>query len=374
MYLGAAAAPLNPALRGELDTYLGELRPTLVLREPPPAATTAPPSPAAEPDDVALLLHTSGTTGPSKLVALRQRNLAASAHAIAAWYGLAETDVSACVMPLFHVHGLVASVLAPLAAGGTVLVPRRVAPSRFWMEAADHGATWLSGSPTMLRLLLDGAPAEPLPRLRFVRSCSAPLAPALLHELERRLGVPAVEAYGMTEASHQISSNSIDDRRPGSVGSPAGAEVRLAENGEILVRGPGVIERYAGGDGSPESFADGWLRTGDLGRLDGERLSIVGRLKEVILRGGETISPYEIEHVLLEHEAVEDAACFPVPDETYGEVVGAAVVASRPLGERELVHHCRERLAPFKVPVTIRRVERIPRTASGKIIRRELAG
>jgi acyl-CoA synthetase (AMP-forming)/AMP-acid ligase II len=338
------------------------------------------------PDDPVLLLHTSGTTSRPKQVPLLQQNLTAQARSIATHYALTESDVSYCAMPLFHVHGLVASTLAQLAAGGTVVVPRRFSPRRFHAQAADHGVTWLSAGPTLHQMILEHA-TGPLPVLRFLRSCSSALPVQLMQEAEDRYGVPMVEAYGMTEATHQMTSNPLPpaSRRPGSVGVEAGAEVRIVDaagadvpagaTGEVAVRGRGLTPGYLNNpEANAEAFVDGWFRTGDLGSVDGDGyLALVGRLKEMILRGGENIAPAEVEDVLRAHPAVIDAACFGVPDEKYGELVGAAVSLNADTDADALTAHCLDRLAAFKVPNVIHILDEVPRTATGKLQRRRIA-
>jgi len=240
----------------------------------------------------------------------------------------------------------------------------------------------------LLRMLLDGdsGEAHSLPRLRFVRTCSSPLPADLLTRAEAALAVPVLEAYGMTEASHQISSNPLppDRRIVGTVGIAAGAEIRvlgdggadvaLGATGEVAIRGPGVTPGYLNNpEANAAAFSGTWFRTGDLGSFETGHLRLQGRLKEMILRGGENISPHEIERVLLLHQAVADAVCFGVPSDKYGEEVAAAVQACGDVEERELIRHCREHLAAFKVPTTIRLVEAIPRTPTGKLQRARTA-
>jgi acyl-CoA synthetase (AMP-forming)/AMP-acid ligase II len=343
-------------------------------------------------DDVALILHTSGSTGRPKRVPLSHRNLSISAGNVARSYALTQDDVSLCVMPLFHVHGLVASTLATLSTGGTVVVPAKFSPLSFWRVAKEHQVTWYSAVPTLHQLLLARADASAGPppgaeRLRFIRSCSASLPPQVMHDLEAAFGAPVLEAYGMTEAAHQMASNPLPpaDRKPGSVGR--GTDVRVSimdtsgkhlpagERGEVVIQGPNVITGY---ENNPEanatSFVDGWFRTGDQGFLDAQGyLTLVGRLKEMINRGGEKIGPREIDEVLLAHPAVAEAVCFGVAHPTWGEEVAAAVVLSGPATEAELLAHCRERLADFKRPKQIHITETIPRTATGKIQRRVVA-
>jgi acyl-CoA synthetase (AMP-forming)/AMP-acid ligase II len=341
--------------------------------------------PEPDPEAIALLLHTSGTTGRPKAVPLRQRNLAASAVAIADGYGLGAEDVSYCLMPLFHVHGLVASVLAALASGGTVVVPRRLRPRAVWEHAERHKVTWFSAVPTILAKLPPRETAGP--PLRFVRSCSSALAPSLWTTLEERFGVPVIEAYGMTEASHQMATNPLPpgERRPGTVGTPAGAEVRIVDKtwaslgpntpGEVVVRGSGVVDGYLDNDAAnAESFQDGWFRTGDVGHLsDDGYLTLDGRVKEMINRGGEKIAPREIDEALLLHPAVVDAVAFGRPDNKWGEVVEAVVVLKAPATPDELREHCSERLAAFKVPRTVHVVNHIPKGPTGKVQRQLLA-
>jgi len=348
------------------------------------------PSPAV--DDVALILHTSGSTGRPKRVPLTHANLTISAQNVAAGYALSPSDVSLCVMPLFHVHGLVASTLATLASGGTVVVPGKFSPLSFWRIARDYGATWYSAVPTIHQLLLarvePGAPPpEGAKSLRFIRSCSASLPPQVMHDLEAAFGAPVLEAYGMTEAAHQMATNPLPpaDRTPGSVGPGANVGITIrdgegrvlptGERGEVCIFGPNVVTGY---ENNPEAnataFFDGWFRTGDQGFLD-ERgyLTLSGRLKEMINRGGEKISPREIDEVLLTHPAVAEAVCFGVPHKMWGEEVAAAVTLKGTATEADLLAHCKAQLAEFKRPKQIHITEAIPRTATGKIQRRVVA-
>lgn len=413
--LGASAAPLNPAYTAEeFAFYLDDLAPRLLLLpegEGAAARAAAGPSvsvvdvawtngrttlraggPAAgyrpgEPDDIAILLHTSGTTSRPKQVPLLQRNLVASARSIARHYELSPEDVSYVAMPLFHVHGLVASTLAALLSGGTVVVPRRLAPGRFWAHLGELGVTWFSAGPTIHHMLLERVPTPiPATRLRFTRSCSSALPLELLERCEQVYGVPMLEAYGMTEASHEIAANPLPprERRPGTVGVPTGAEIRIVGPdwaqlpagvaGEVAISGPGLTPGYLGNPtANAEAFRDGWFRTGDQGVLEDGYLRLVGRIKELVIRGGENISPGEVEEALKAHPAVVDAAVFGIPDEKYGEVVAAAVSLSDHVGERELIEHCRQRLTAVKVPSVIHILPEIPRTPTGKLQRRRVA-
>jgi acyl-CoA synthetase (AMP-forming)/AMP-acid ligase II len=421
--LAATAAPLNPAYtEEEFRFYMEdtEARALIVPRGGAEAARRAMPegtllieaeidgrsglrlesavagrsgraagAPADE--DVALVLHTSGTTSRPKRVPLKHRNLAASVRNIVATYGLGPEDVSLCVMPLFHVHGLVASTLATLASGGTLVTPPRFNPLSFWSLVRSSRATWYSAVPTIHQLAVarttEGARPEGVESLRFIRSCSSALPPSLMQQLEERVGAPVLEAYGMTEASHQIASNPLPPalRLAGSVGLGTGVRVGVMDEqgtllpvgaqGEVVIQGANVTDGY---ENNPEanaaSFTGGWFRTGDLGVLDAAGyVTLQGRIKELINRGGEKISPREVDEVLLLHPSVAEAVCFGSPHRVWGEEVAAAVVLSAPATEADLQRHCREHLAEFKAPKTIHIVEAIPRTATGKVQRRHVA-
>lgn len=417
----ATAAPLNPAYKeDEFRFYLEDIDARALL-VPPGGAEAAraalPPgvplleahfdghgqlvltgagagagggASAPQADDVALVLHTSGTTSRPKQVPLRHRNLAASIENIAATYRLGPEDVALCVMPLFHIHGLMASTMAALRSGGTVVIPPRFDPLTFWPTAHEHRVTWYSAVPTIHQMLLmrhrEGRPpgAE---NLRFIRSSSSALSPETMSRLEASFGAPVVEAYGMTEASHQMASNPLPpgQRKPGSVGMGTGVQIGVMDEtgellapgaqGEVVIRGPNVMDGYANNpDANLASFTAGWFRTGDQGVLDPDGyLTLVGRLKEMINRGGEKIAPREIDDVLLQHPAVSEAVAFGAPHPTWGEEVTAAVVLREPATEKEILAFARERLADYKVPRRLHLVEQIPRTATGKVQRRNVA-
>jgi len=419
----ACAAPLNPKYTAdELAFYLGDLKPAalLTLEGDPPdgAATTAAAVTAAAagdmrtirvagrglrldlatdgaaapeagrspaPEDEALVLHTSGTTSRPKLVPLLQRNLAASARSIAASLELGPPDRSLNVMPLFHIHGIMAGLLAPLFAGGSVVATPGFDAFAFGRWLDELQPTYYSAVPTMHHLVLARTRPRQHCTLRFVRSSSSALARPIYEGLRDLFGVPVIEAYGMTEASHQMTTNPLPPReaKPGSVGLPAGIEVAVASTtntllprsarGEVVVRGPTVIEGYADNpEANAAAFFDGWFRTGDEGYLDADGyLFLTGRIKEQINRGGEKISPLEVEEVLLGHPLVSEAAVFAIPDPRLGEEVGAVVVAAgeRPPTEAELREHLRQRLAAFKVPRTIVLRTEIPKGPTGKVQR-----
>jgi acyl-CoA synthetase (AMP-forming)/AMP-acid ligase II len=344
-----------------------------------------------QPDETALILHTSGTTSRPKRVPLSHTNLKTSARNVAETYQLDVDDVSLCVMPLFHVHGLVASTLATLFTGGTVVVPPRFNPLSFWSTVREFGVTWYSAVPTIHQVLLSRAKSGTRPsgaeKLRFIRSCSAALAPQTMADIEEKFGVPILEAYGMTEAAHQMASNPLppDPRKPGSVGCGTAVEIAILDDtgevlpsgttGEVSIKGVNVFGGYEGNaEANASSFSNGWFRTGDQGYLDQQGyLMLVGRLKELINRGGEKISPREIDETLLTHPAVAEAVCFGIADRVYGEEVAAAVVLNGEATEAEVIAHCRLSLAEFKCPKVVYIVETIPRTATGKIQRRNVA-
>ncbi len=344
-----------------------------------------------KPDDTALILHTSGTTSRPKRVPLSHANLMTSARNVAETYKLTAEDVSLCVMPLFHVHGLVASTFGTLFTGGTVVVPARFNPLSFWSTVRDHRVSWYSAVPTIHQVLLARTKAGARPagaeHLRFIRSCSAALPPQMMADVEERFGAPMLEAYGMTEAAHQMSSNPLPPsaRKPGSVGCGTAVSIAILNKagdllpagaiGEVSIKGANVFSGYEGNaEANASSFSNGWFRTGDQGYLDDQGyLTLVGRIKELINRGGEKISPREIDEALLTHPAVAEAVCFGIADRIYGEEVAAAVVLSGTVTEAELIAYCRSSLADFKCPKVIYIVDTIPRTATGKIQRRNVA-
>jgi acyl-CoA synthetase (AMP-forming)/AMP-acid ligase II len=354
----------------------------------PSGKTAAPPTG----DDVALVLHTSGSTGRPKRVPILHRNITASTRNIVAHYDLTPGDVSLCVMPLFHVHGLVASTLSTLLSGGAVVVPAKFNPLSFWRTVRDTGSTWYSAVPTIHNLLLSRAGGERpagCEGLRFIRSCSSALPAEMMEKMEQVFGVPVLEAYGMTEASHQMASNPQPPaaRKPGSVGPGTGVKVGIMDDagnllateqrGEVVIQGPNVVPGYENNpEANAKSFTNGWFRTGDQGYLDADGyLILTGRIKELINRGGEKIGPREIDEVLLTHPAVAEAVAFGVPHPGWGEEVAAAIVLKEncPATEADLTAFCKERLADFKRPKKFYIVDTIPRTATGKIQRGAVA-
>ncbi|MCI0834973.1 MAG: AMP-binding protein [Chloroflexi bacterium] len=351
---------------------------------------SADPQPPSE-QDVALFLHTSGTTSRPKGVPLTHANLMASINNIKNHYELTPDDTSIIVMPLFHVHGLMGAALSTLNSGGSLVIPLRFSASTFWDITHENSGTWYSAVPTIHQVLLMRADDDNAPResFRFIRSCSSALAPVVFEQLEDRFGAPVLEAYGMTEASHQMSSSPMPpgERIPGTVGRATGVQIAImdmeargdlqiaGETGEIVIKGENVMHGYSNNpEANAESFVDGWFRTGDQGFLsETGYLTLTGRIKELINRAGEKISPLEIDGILLKHPAVAEAVCFAVPDEKYGEVVHAAVVLKGEADEESIRAHCSEHMADFKVPDVVYIADELPRTATGKIQRRHMA-
>lgn len=360
----------------------------------------------ANPEDVALVLHTSGTTGRPKAVPLTHRNLVTSMYNIRDSYALTAADRTMLVMPLFHVHGLLCGLLATLLAGGCVVLPMRFSASTFWSDFVATDANWYTAVPTIHQILLTVERPSPMPSIRFIRSCSSSLSPATLAAIEDAFKAPVLEAYAMTEAAHQMTTNPLPpgEHKPGTVGFGHGVEVRILNDrgesvpvgvpGEVCVRGANVTKGYVNNDkANRESFfraeyghpadVDGFLRTGDQGliRSDGY-LTLTGRIKELINRSGEKISPLEVDAAFLAIDGVQEAVSFAVPHEVYGEVVGAVVVLKpdAKLDQAALQNALGEKLIKFKIPERIWIVDAIPKTcvyadhsATGKIQRRKVA-
>ncbi|MGA8142874.1 MAG: acyl--CoA ligase [Candidatus Acidiferrales bacterium] len=348
-------------------------------------------APPPAPGDIALILHTSGSTGRPKRVPLPHANLAVSAKNIAATYALSPNDVSLCLMPLFHVHGLVASTLATFASGGAVVAPKKFDATAFWRLVREYRVSWYSAVPTIHQLLLARLGNKEKPAgaesLRYIRSCSTALSPDVMHKLETMFGVPVLEAYGMTEAAHQMASNPLPPRphKAGSVGLATGIRISIMndsgnhlpvnDRGEVVIQGPNVFHGYENNpEANTKSFSDGWFRTGDQGFLDSDGyLHLTGRLKELINRAGEKIAPREIDEVLLKHPAIAEAVTFGCPHSTLGEEVAAAIVLRQPENTADILKYCREHLAEFKCPKKLYIVQAIPLTATGKIKRSAVA-
>ncbi len=347
----------------------------------------------ADADDVALVLHTSGTTARPKIVPLSHRNVCASACNIRQTLALTPEDKCMNIMPLFHIHGLMATTLATLSAGASVYCTAGFNALKFFGWLKDCDPSWYSAVPTMHQAIVGRAKNNhdiiANSSLRFIRSSSSSLPPQVMRELEETFDVPVLEAYAMTEASHQMTCNPLPpgERRAGSVGIAAGPEVAIMNEkgdlepvgctGEIVVRGGNVTMGYENNDkANAESFSNGWFRTGDQGVMDEEGyLSITGRLKEIINRGGEKISPREVDEVLMDHPAVQQVVTFAMPNEKLGEEVAAAVVLrdGNNVSEQDIRKFASSHLASFKVPRKILFLEEIPKGATGKLQRIGLA-
>jgi len=426
----ATAAPLNPTYRAEeFEFYLTDLRAKLLVvaqgKESPAVAVAeklgvpiarlvahpergagsfdldfpddiagaARPVTPAKPEDIALVLHTSGTTSRPKIVPLSHKNICASAANIRRTLALTANDRGLVIMPLFHIHGLIAALTAPLSAGGEVSCSPGFNALKFFGWLSEVRPTWYTGVPTMHQAILLRAANNPDViaghRLRFIRSSSSALPPTVIAELERVFGVPVVEAYGMTEAAHQMASNPLppSPRKPGSVGPSGGPDIRIVDTdgktvprgatGEIVIKGPNVMREYENNPkANADAFYDGWFRTGDQGVMDDEGyVSITGRLKEIINRGGEKISPREVDEIIMEHPAVHQCVTFAMPHDMLGEDVAAAIVLRQgaQASDRELREFAATRLAAFKVPRKILILNEIPVGATGKLQRIGLA-
>ena len=426
---GATTAPLNPAYRTEEFTfYLSDLNAkalviaegmesparavaesmniaiidlvpgddaagSFTLRAPDGMRGTAAQAGLAQADDVALVLHTSGTTSRPKIVPLRHVNITASATHIRNTLHLTPDDVCLNIMPLFHIHGLIAATLSSLGAGASVFCSPGFNAFRFFTWFQEANPTWWTAVPTMHQAILGlaGRHEETIRkgRLRFIRSSSSSLPPQVMEQMEKVFGVPVIEAYGMTEASHQMASNPLPPAThlAGSVGIAAGPEIAImdeagkllapGELGEVVIRGRNVTAGYENNpEANAKAFTNGWFRTGDQGTLDQDGyLRLTGRLKELINRGGEKISPIEIDVVLMDHPAVQQCLTFAMPHPMLGEEVAAAIVLREGLeaAEHELRDFVSGRLANFKVPRKIVFLQEIPKGATGKLQRIGLA-
>ncbi len=356
------------------------------------SGVAASPGPA-QPDDVALILHTSGTTSRPKIVPLSHRNVCASARNISHTLQLTSADRELHVMPLFHIHGLIAGVLAPMAVGSMIFCTPGFNALKFFGWMKECRPTWYTAVPTMHQTILaraannmDVIEANPL---RFIRSSSSSMPPQVIAELEKVFKTPLIESYGMTEAAHQMASSPLPPgkRIPGSVGIAAGPEVAImdvnatllavGEVGEIVIRGENVTLGYENNDkANAENFTNGWFRTGDQGTMTADGyVTLTGRLKEIINRGGEKISPREVDEVLMDHPAVAQVVTFGMPHDKLGEEVAAAVVLhdGKTATEQEIRAFVATKLADFKIPRKILIMAEIPKGATGKLQRIGLA-
>jgi len=344
-------------------------------------------------EDIALLMYTSGTTGLPKGVQLSHRAMVAGGRNTALAHQLTESDCALCVLPLYHINGLCVTLMAPLVSGGSVFLPPKFSVGAFWHQIRDRACTWFSVVPTQISYLLHhpepAEPAEPVPSLRFGRSASAPLSPDVQRAFEQRFDVVIIETMGMTETAAQLLANPLPPgvRKVGSPGQAVGNEVMIADDsqrevergveGEVLIRGDNLMSGYLKNqEATAQAMTDqGWLRSGDLGRMDEDGyVFITGRLKELIIKGGENIAPREIDEALYSNPAVIEAAAFAVPCEQYGERVEAAVVLKRNAAsdEDELLALCQRTVGLFKAPSRIYVMDELPKGPSGKIQRLKL--
>jgi acyl-CoA synthetase (AMP-forming)/AMP-acid ligase II len=427
---GASIAPLNPAFReDEFETYLSDLAVKAIVVEQGDRSAAAvvatrrnipvleiaidPRQPAgyfqllnterlhgahgdtgvSKSADEVLALHTSGTTSRPKVVSLTAQNLLHAVDSVQAILQLRPDDVGLNIMPLFHVHGLVASLLVSIRAGAQVVCAPAFDALKFYRWFAEANPTWYTAVPTIHQAVLARAShnqtAVEATRLRFIRSCSAALPPTVAVRLETLFKCPVIEAYGMTEAAHQIASNPLPPmrRKIGTVGLPVGTEVAILDDqlnatgrnqsGHIVIRGTNVFSGYANNPkANATSFTDGWFRTGDIGFIDDDGyLTVTGREREIIIRGGEKIALREIDDVLYAHPAVDQAAAFSIPHAVLGEEIGALVVLRNGsyADEYEIKDFIAARLAKFKIPRRVIFGDHIPKGATGKLQRSDLA-
>jgi long-chain acyl-CoA synthetase len=403
--LGAAVTPVNPALTGPEARYqIDDAGATVVVADDASAAklaggghriipveeVTSPARPQAtvpaqtEPGTPALLIYTSGTTGRPKGVILDHRNVAATAELIVSWFEMTEETRSLLVLPLFHVNGIMVSVVSPLLAGGSTFIAERFDAASFWATVKRARPTFFSAVPTIYALLVSrpGQQAD-TKNLRYVICGAAPMPRELISEFEQRFGVPVVEGYGLSECTVVCTANPVQGvRKAGTVGlalpgvavgvvDPAGQLLPAGQAGEVVVRGPNVMRGYLDRPAeSAEALRGGWLHTGDVGRFDDDGyLTLVDRIKDLIIRGGENIYPKEIEDVLYAHPAVLEAAVIGRPDAVFGEqpVAFVALRPGRSAGPQDLIEHCLGTLARYKVPREVYLEEALPKNAVGKI-------
>ena len=419
-----SAAPLNPSYKSEeYEFYLKDLNPKIVLVEKNsdnPVVDVAKklkielceinpekdgPSgifniyeneteySLPDENDESLVLHTSGTTSRPKIVPLTNKNIFSSAENISKSLNLSESDHCLNIMPLFHIHGLIAILASSMKAGASVCASNGFNAIKFLDLAKSEKINWYSGVPTMhqtilLRARRNSEIAKEL-KLRLIRSSSASLPPAVFKDLNDVFNCPVIEAYGMTEATHQMTSNPLPPKqqKAGFVGLPAGPEVcimnengdvlKQGEEGEVCIKGENVTLGYDNNEeANKTSFTNGWFRTGDQGYFDKEGyLKISGRLKEIINKGGEKISPLEVDNVLMDHPFIDQAVCFGYDDKMLGENIASAIIikSGETCSENDVLQYAQEKLAKFKIPKKIFFVEEIPKGATGKLQRNVLA-
>lgn len=344
-------------------------------------------------DSEAIIIYTSGTTGKPKGCLLTQGNLIANARQISQWLGFTEADRLLTIMPLFHMNAVSVTTMSALYAGGSTVVSPKFSASRFWQIVSDYEITSFGSVATMLSMLLstypDGVPKGLKTRqLRFAMCGSAPVPAETLRRFEETFNCLVIEGYGLSESTCRSTFNPPDERRrPGSCGMPIGNEMSVVDEedrevadgelGEIVLRGENILKGYYKNDeATATAFRNGWFHTGDVGYRDADGFFyIVDRKSDMIIRGGENIYPREIDEVLYQHPAVASAATIGVPDPLYGEEVAAFIILKSEVAvsEADILEYCRQRLADFKCPKTIRFVAEIPKGPTGKLLKRELS-
>lgn len=395
---------VNQEYRARLDRLLAQVpRPIQVIvvdeqtgPQWPTAAPAHPKMTVPDPEEPALLLYTSGSTGIPKGAIMSQRAVISGGRNVGMGHQLSSHDRALCVLPIYHINGAMVTVMAPLVSGSSVVMPTRFSVKSFWPLIAAHGCSWSSIVPTIIKYLLDRADQEPfdfghdarLNAFRFARSASAPLPKIVLEQWENVFKIPMIETLGLTETAGTVAANPMPPRprKPGSVGIAFGNRIKVQtcegddcgpdQAGEVLIQGDNVLDYYYKNDTATKAaFTDGWFRTGDIGKLDEQGyLFLTGRLKELIIRGGENIAPREIDDVLYKHEAVLEAAAVGVDDENYGQEVVACVALREGFAcsENELKSFCAQQVGEYKAPKSIYFLDELPKGPSGKILRLKL--
>ena len=341
-------------------------------------------------NDIALLMYTSGTTGKPKGVMLSHANLLAAGRFISTGHEIDGNDSGLCVLPIYHINGMCVTVMGTIVSASTLVIPHKFSVNSFWKIIAKFKCSWFSAVPTQFSYILNYEETpEDISSLRFARSASAPLSPDIHKKFEKRFNIPIIETMGLTETGSQITTNPMPpgERKIGSPGKAYGNQIMIGddqykalpagETGEILVKGDNVMQGYFK---QPEEthktiLGNGWLRTGDLGYLDNDGYVFVsGRIKELIIKGGENIAPREIDEALLTHPGILEAAAFAVPCKDYGERVEACVCLKEKVSVElaELISHCESQIGKFKSPDNIHIVADLPKGPSGKVQRLKL--
>ena len=391
-----------PENKPSLFAALKKTQRTFALVELDPDAEAGPflqsarlPLPNIDPNNPALLMYTSGTTGTPKGVLLTHRNLLHAAKSISEWHRLTPADIVLSSLPIYHINGQVISTITPFFSGGSIVAPHHFSVSTWWKMAIQYRCTWINMVPTIIAYLINAAKSgaskpdiAQLKHIRFGRSASAPLPPEHHREFEALFGMPVIEAMGMTETCSIVFCNPHDERRRfGSPGLPCGVTAKIVDDsgnvvpdlvsGEICLKGENVLHAYYKGEAETKKAfdAEGWMKTGDLGMRDADGFYfITGRLKELIIKGGENIAPREIDEVVLKHPAVLDAASVGIPDANYGQEIMVCIILKegQACSESEMRQFCFDNLGKFRTPKLILFMDELPRGPSGKVQRLKL--